>query len=87
MPTAKPRYTVTDTGHLAELLDTAQRHWPEIVDRKQLLLRLAEEGHQAVAAAGLARDAQEHSDRVVRALARIPALVDTDLVLADRAWE
>ena len=38
MPTTRPRYTVTDTGHTAELLDLAQRAWPEITDRRQLLL-------------------------------------------------
>jgi len=44
MPTSKPRYTLTDTGELSELLDAAQRRWPEEADRKALLLRLAEAG-------------------------------------------
>jgi hypothetical protein len=50
MPTSKPRYMLTDTGDLSELLDAAQRRWPEVTDRKALLLRLAEEGGQAIAA-------------------------------------
>lgn len=48
MPTTKPRYTLTDTGELSEQLDEAQRHWPEVRDRKQLLLRLAAAGREAI---------------------------------------
>jgi hypothetical protein len=48
MPTARPRYTVTDTGELRELLDGAQRRWPEVRDRKELLLRLAVLGAKAI---------------------------------------
>lgn len=48
MPTTKPRYTFTDTGHLEELLDEAQRRWPDVSDRKELLLRLAEAGRSAL---------------------------------------
>ena len=50
MPTSKPRYMLTDTGELSDLLDAAQRHWPELTDRKALLLRLAEVGAEAIAA-------------------------------------
>jgi ABC-type hemin transport system substrate-binding protein len=50
MPTSKPRYMLTDTGDLSELLDAAQRRWPELTDRKALLLRLAEAGGKAIAA-------------------------------------
>jgi sulfite reductase beta subunit-like hemoprotein len=49
MPTSKPRYMLTDTGELSDLLDAAQRHWPELTDRKALLLRLAEAGAGAIA--------------------------------------
>lgn len=48
MPTTKPRYTLTDTGELSEQLDQAQRRWPEIRDRKQLLLKLAAAGEEAI---------------------------------------
>lgn len=48
MPTTKPRYTVTDTGELSEQLDEAQRRWPEVRDRKELLLRLAAAGRDAI---------------------------------------
>jgi hypothetical protein len=49
MPTTKPRYTLTDTGALREQLDAAQRRWPKVRDRKELLLRLAEAGRKAIA--------------------------------------
>jgi hypothetical protein len=44
-----PRYTVTDTGELSDQLDQAQRRWPEIKDRKDLLLKLTAAGHDAIA--------------------------------------
>lgn len=86
VPTTKPRYTVTDTGHLAELLDAAARRWPDVVDRKQLLLRLAEEGHHALASAEVAAVARDRRGRVALALERIPSLVDVDRLLSDEAW-
>jgi predicted nucleic acid-binding protein len=54
MPTTKPRYTITDTGKVSEQLDEAQRHWPDVRDRKELLLRLA--------AAGLDGGDRHHAD-------------------------
>jgi hypothetical protein len=57
MPTTKPRYTVTDSGSVSELLDEAQRHWPEVTDRKELLLRLAETGREAIEREGATRRA------------------------------
>jgi hypothetical protein len=48
VPTAKPRYTLTDTGQLREQLDEAQRRWPEVRDRKELLLRLTAAGGKAI---------------------------------------
>jgi hypothetical protein len=49
MPTTKPRYTITDTGVVSEQLDAAQRRWPDVRDRKELLLRLATAGRAAIA--------------------------------------
>jgi len=86
VPTTKPRYIVTDTGHLAELLDAAARRWPDVVDRKQLLLRLAEEGHHALTSAELSTVARDGRGRVALALERIPSLVDVDRLLSDEAW-
>lgn len=48
MPTTKPRYTVTDTGELRKQLDQAQRRWPKVRDRKELLLKLAAAGRDAI---------------------------------------
>ena len=57
MPTSKPRYTLTDTGELSALLDAAQRRWPEVTDRKTLLLRLAASGGGAIEAEAAERRA------------------------------
>jgi hypothetical protein len=57
VPTTKPRYTVTDTGELSELLDEAQRHWPDVRDRKELLLRLAAAGRDAIERQAMERQA------------------------------
>jgi len=57
MPTSKPRYMFTDTGELSELLDIAERRWPEVTDRKALLLRLAHAGGEAIATAATERRA------------------------------
>lgn len=49
VPTTKPRYMLTDTGELSDLLDAAERRWPEVANRKALLLRLAAAGARAIA--------------------------------------
>ncbi|MGN6254004.1 MAG: hypothetical protein ACTHO8_03365 [Solirubrobacterales bacterium] len=59
MPTTRPRYTLTDTGVLREQLNEAQRHWPEVRDRKELLLRLAAAGQRAIE-----REAQERRSAI-----------------------
>jgi hypothetical protein len=84
MPTTRPRYTVTDTGQTAELLDLAQRAWPEIADRRQLLLRLTEAGGEAVEAK--LADREQRRERQRLGLERAARLVDVDELLADRAW-
>jgi hypothetical protein len=48
MPTRKPRYALTDSGELSDQLDRARRRWPEIRDRKELLLKLVRAGHDAI---------------------------------------
>jgi hypothetical protein len=59
MPTTRPRYTLTDTGTLREQLDEAQRRWPEVRDRKELLLRLTTAGQKAIE-----REAQERKSAI-----------------------
>lgn len=45
MPTTRQRYLITESDRLKVALDDAARRWPEIKSRAQLLVRLAEEGH------------------------------------------
>jgi len=59
MPTTRPRYTLTDTGTLREQLDEAQRRWPGVRDRKELLLRLTTAGQKAIE-----REAQERKSAI-----------------------
>lgn len=86
MPTSKPRYMITDTGRTAEMLDRAQRAWPDVSDRKELLLRLAALGDDAIAAQAAAQLERERRDAQRAALERAAAHVDLDLLLGDGAW-
>jgi len=86
MPTTKPRYTFTDTGELEELLNAAQRVWPEVSDRRLLMLRLAEEGGAALGLAPEQRTAEERAARLELAFERIASLVDMDVLLSGEAW-
>jgi hypothetical protein len=86
VPTTRPRYTFTDTGQLSELLDAAERRWPEVADRKELLLKLAEEGHQALELGDRELEAGERRGRAQAALERIGSLVDAEVLLSDQAW-
>lgn len=87
MPTTKPRYTVTDTGDLATMLDDAHRRWPEVSNRKQLLLRLAAEGHTSLRRELARADDEERRERQHHAFARIRDLIDVDDLLSDAAWQ
>ena len=86
MPTTQPRYTVTDTGDMHEMLDLAHRRWPEIKDRRQLLLRLAEAGAERIASELDATTAESRRERQRLALARARELIDPDTLLSDSAW-
>jgi GH35 family endo-1,4-beta-xylanase len=86
MPTTRPRYTVTDTGEMREMLDLAHRRWPEIEDRRQLLLRLAGAGAETVASEldVVVADSRREDQR--QALARAAELIDAEMLLTDSAW-
>jgi hypothetical protein len=86
VPTTHPRYTVTDTGELRALLDLAHQRWPEIDDRRQLLLRLAGAGAEQIASELDASAAGARRERQRRALVRAPELIDPEAVRADSAW-
>jgi hypothetical protein len=86
VPTTRPRYTITDTGPLSELLDDAHRRWPEIDDRKQLLLRLAETGHESLRLAEIEVESHQRRDRQIAALLSLRSSVDWDAIRDDQAW-
>jgi hypothetical protein len=48
MPTTRPRLTITETDELAEALDAAAARWPEVDSRRELLLRLVEQGRAVI---------------------------------------
>jgi hypothetical protein len=86
VPTTHPRYTVTDTGDVREMLDLAERRWPDVADRRALLLRLAAAGRAAIAPEVDAGERERRRRRQRDALGRAGELVDTDALLADVAW-
>ncbi|HEV7161909.1 MAG TPA: hypothetical protein VGN25_01510 [Solirubrobacteraceae bacterium] len=86
MPTTHPRYTITDTGSVSDLLDDAQSQWPEVRDRKELLLRLAQAGHESLHLERAESEANMRRERQRVALARLQVAVDWDTVRDDQAW-
>jgi len=62
---------------------TWPRRWPEVADRRQLLLRLAETGHEVVSAELAAGGRAERPRRQHQPLRRVAELVDTDALLCD----
>jgi len=86
VPTTRPRYTLTDTGAVEEMLDIAQRRWPG-VERKELLLRLTQAGSDAVARELDEREGTERRERQRTAMRDVTELVDVDLLLSDAAWQ
>ena len=84
VPTTRPRYTVTDTGQTSELLDLAQQAWPEITDRRQLLLRLTQTGGRVLQSELAEQGARRERQQV--GLQRAAQLVDFDELVGDGAW-
>jgi hypothetical protein len=78
----RPRYTVTDTGQTSELLDLAQQVWPEVTDRRELLLRLTRAGGLALQSQLADEDARRERQRV--GLQRAAQLVASGLRPARR---
>jgi hypothetical protein len=48
MPTSRPRLTITETDEVAAALDVAATRWPEVDSRRELLLRLVEQGRSVI---------------------------------------
>jgi len=65
MPTTRPRLTITETDDVARALDDAAARWPEVRSRRQLLLRLLEQGQEA-----LRRDRDADAERRRQAIRR-----------------
>jgi hypothetical protein len=85
VPTTRPRYTITDTGAVAEMLDLAHERWPE-ADRKELLLRLTRAGRDVVARELVERESAVRGERQRAAMRELSALVDAGVLLSDAAW-
>jgi hypothetical protein len=86
VPTTRPRYTLTDTGAVEEMLDIAQRRWPG-VERKELQMRLTQAGSDAVARELDEREGTQRRERQRAAMRDVTELVDVDLLLSDAAWQ
>lgn len=86
MPTTRPRYTITDAGAVSDLLDDAQRRWPEVSDRKELLLRLARAGHDSLHLDRAKAEESKRRERQRAALARLQRAVDWNAIGDDQAW-
>jgi len=48
MPTTRARLTITETDDVAAALDAAAERWPEARSRRELLLRLVEQGREVI---------------------------------------
>jgi hypothetical protein len=86
VPTTHPRYAITDTGTVRELLDDAQRQWPEVGTRKELLLRLAQAGHDALSRERAQAEADRRRERQRASLLDLQRLVDWSAISDDQAW-
>jgi hypothetical protein len=86
MPTTRPRYTITDTGPISDLLDDAQRRWPTVGDRKELLLRLAQAGHDSLQLDRVEAEENDRRERQRAALANLKHTVDWSAIRDDQAW-
>lgn len=66
MPTTRPRHVLTETDDLAAALDDAALRWPEDAgNRRKLLLRLVEAGHETAV-----REQEERISRRLEAIER-----------------
>jgi hypothetical protein len=68
------------------MLDLAQRAWPEVEDRKELLYRLARVGEDALRVEARQREASDRRGRQRVALERAGELIDVNALLSDAAW-
>jgi len=74
MPTARPRYQVTETDDVAHALEAAERRWPG-EPRSRLIVRLITENGKGVA--------EVNSEEAARRRAAVEALAGTFPGLSD----
>lgn len=90
MPTKRPRLTVTETQAIAQRLDLAAAHFPDLAGhRTKLLLRLTEVGEQALVRRGAqSEDPREAAKQRVLAHTGAIGEADGDAILERRnaAW-
>lgn len=86
VPTTRPRYTITDTGSIRALLDDAQLRWPGVRDRKELLLRLAQAGHDSLHSPRAEAEESDRRERQRAALSSLQRTIDWDAIRDDQAW-
>jgi hypothetical protein len=48
MPTTRPRLMITETDEVAAALDAAAQRWPDVASRRELLLRLVDQGRRVI---------------------------------------
>ncbi len=77
MPTARPRYQITETDEVAAALDAAERRWPG-EPRSRLAVRLIVDNGRAVG--------EVNQDEVVRRLAAIDAIAGSLPGLSTPGW-
>ena len=65
MPTDRARLTITETDDVAEAIDLAAERWPETPSRRELLLRLVEQGRSVIE-----RERDEQAERRREAVRR-----------------
>ena len=77
LPTTRPRYTITDTGDIAAMLDVAQRRWPDVATARNCsscARPRPETRSPTMPTAGAGSAPATSAGRVARA----PQLLDTD---------
>jgi hypothetical protein len=77
MPTDRPRLTITETDDVAEAIDLAAERWPGTPSRRELLLRLVEQG-RSVIEGERAEEAERRRGAVRRTSGALTGVYDPD---------
>ena len=86
VPTTHPRYTVTDTGELRAMLDVAAKRWPEVKDRRKLLLKLTATGAERLSEEPEPEAVHDAQQRQIKALQDSLKYIDVDVLVSREAW-